>query len=290
MIESQQITDDISEQGVEVISGICVKNKTSNRAKILECEEKYKDLPQVDIPPIHHIHGGMYGREITIPKGTILTGQIYKFDHFDIMVSGDITVSTDTGETKRLTGFNLFKGMHGKKRAGYAHEDTRWITFHPFHSADMDGEKIQTAITAKDFEELATFHADIARGDYHNFVIESGMTQEQITEQVENELDMDHSQIDEVYVGDSKIQGKGLFSYLSFRVGDKICDARIEGVRTIGGRYANHALFPNAKVEIKNKNAYLVAVRDIDEAEEITLNYRSVINTRFTKGDLSCQG
>ena len=102
----------LSEQnGLSVIGDICVKNKSSNRAKILEYEEIAKGLPQVDIPVIHHMHGGMYGREITIPKGTVLTGQIYKFDHFDIMIGGDITVSTDDAQVIRFKGFNIFKGL-----------------------------------------------------------------------------------------------------------------------------------------------------------------------------------
>jgi len=105
---------------LKVIDTLCVGNKYDNRAIILNFEDIAKTMDQIEIPVIHHIHGGMYGREITIPKDTVLTGQIYKFDHFDIMISGDITVSTDTGETKRFTGYNCFKGMSGKKRAGYS--------------------------------------------------------------------------------------------------------------------------------------------------------------------------
>ena len=68
---------------LKVIDDICVGGKLPNRKNILAFEEIAKTMPQVEIPVKHHIHGGMYGREITIPKGTILTGQIYKFDHFE---------------------------------------------------------------------------------------------------------------------------------------------------------------------------------------------------------------
>ncbi len=277
---------DSEQSGLSVVNGVCVKNKSSNRAKILEYEEIAKELPQVEIPVIHHIHGGMYGREITIPKGTVITGQIYKFDHFDIMVSGDVTVSTDTGETKRLTGFNLFKGMQGKKRAGYAHEDTHWITFHAFEGDS--GEQIQKYITAENFTELDNFHAEINRADYHNFVLNVGMTQEEITAQVENEEDMIFDQIDGVFIGDSTTSGKGLLSFLSFNTGDVICQARIGDKRTLAGRYANHAVFPNAEIQVTESGADLIAIRDIEEVEEITVNYRDVIKNRFIKGDL-CQ-
>ena len=271
----------------EIISGICVKNKYTNRAKILEYEKIASRLPQVEIPVTHHIHGGMYGREITIPKGTVITGQLYKFDHFDIMISGDITVSTDTGETKRLTGFNVFKGMSGKKRAGYIHEDTRWITFHSFEGDS--GEEIQSYITAETFGELEDFHIDVNRADYFDFVNSIGMTQEEITGQVENKEDMIIDDIDSVFVGDSKIEGKGLLSYLAINIGEIICQARIGNKRTIAGRYSNHALFANAEIKVTDHGADLIAIRDIEEGEEITVNYRHVMKNRFIKGDLLCQ-
>jgi len=274
-------------KGLSVVGNICVKDKSSNREAILKYEDFAKDLPQVDIPVIHHMHGGMYGREITIPKDTVITGQLYKFDHFDIMISGDITVSTDTGETKRLTGFNIFKGMSGKKRAGYAHEDTHWVTFHAFDGDS--GEEVQKYITAETFTELENFHTEINRADYHDFVFNSGMTQEEITAQVENKEDMDFSQIDGVFVSDSTISGKGLLSFLRFSAGDVICQARIDGKRTLAGRYSNHAVFPNAEIQVTDSGAELIAIRDIEEGEEITVNYRDVIRNRFIKGDLLCQ-
>jgi hypothetical protein len=269
---------------VNVIDDICLANKSDNRENIIKYEEVAKTLPQVEIPVKHHIHGGMYGREITIPKGTIITGQIYKFDHFDIMVSGDITVSTDTDEAKRLTGFNLFKGMSGKKRAGYAHEETRWITFHPIDGGT--GEQIQSYITAETFEDLNNFHNDINKADYKYFVEQSGMTQEQITAQVQNKDDFDDSDINGVYVSASIIEGVGLFASKKYFIGDVICTARVGNTRTLGGRYCNHAVLSNAEIILNENGADVLAVRDIEESEEITVNYRNVIKHRMLEGDL----
>jgi hypothetical protein len=269
---------------IAIISNICVNNKTSNRNKILEYEEIAKQLPQVDIPVLHHIHGGMYGREITIPAGTVITGQLYKFDHFDIMIEGDITVSTDTGERKRLTGFNIFKGMMGKKRAGYAHKDTRWITFHAFEGDS--GEEIQSYITSETFEDMKNFHTDVNRADYFNFVEQSGMTESEIREQVENKNDMSEQVSDSCYVGASQIEGNGLFACKQLLIGDLICMARIGDKRTLAGRFSNHALFANAEIKVNSLGAELIAIRDIEENEEITVNYRDVIQNRFDQGDL----
>ena len=66
------------------------------------------------------------------------------------MVSGDVTVTSDEGK-KRLQGFNIFQGKRGKKRAGYAHEDTRWLTFHS--SEEMEEDNYIYKLTSNSFQE-----------------------------------------------------------------------------------------------------------------------------------------
>lgn len=275
--------------GLAVVGGICEKDKATNRDNILAWEEKAKELPQIDIPVKHHIHGGMYGREITIPEGSIITGQIYKFDHFDIMISGDISVSTDCGEVKRLTGFNIFKGLSGKKRAGYAHEDTRWVTFHPFDG--VDGDKIQDFITADNFDELDNFYLQLNRNDYASLVYSFGMNQEEIDKQVHNTDDLTAfpNDYDHLKVKASTINGLGFFTDHNHETGDIICPARIDGKRTPAGRYTNHAVNANAAILVNDDgNADLVAVRPISVGDELMINYRELLNHRFLTGDL-CQ-
>ena len=274
---------------LRIIDDICVKNKNVNREKILDFEAIAKTFPQIEIPVTHYIHGGMYARQITIPKDTILTGHIYKFDHFDVMVSGDITVSTDSGETKRIKGYNCFKGMSGKKRAGYAHEDTTWITFHPF--SGKDGDEIQDFITANNFEELEFFNCEINKADYKSMISCMKINEQQILEQVNNTDDMTDlkKEYSHIFVSDSKIDKKGLFSKIKILNGNVICPSRIDGKRTIAGRYTNHAIQPNAEMIFNGKNIDLVSNRDIEINEEITVNYRKVLHTRNLKGDLLCQ-
>ena len=265
--------------GLEAISNICEKDKLTNRANILRYEKFARTMPQIEIPVKHYIHGGMYVREITIPKDTIITGQIYKFDHFDIMISGDVTVSTDTGETKRFTGYNLFQGLNGKKRAGVAHEDTTWITVHPFSFGT--GDEIQEYITASDFQELEDFTIKLNRADYLSLVDSINMTEEEIRTQVEAE----HQEIDnsKITVKPSPIDGLGVYATLKLFKGDLISPMRIGNDRTQAGRYTNHALQPNATM---GNDLNLYAKSDIEKGEEITVNYREILTTRHIKGDL----
>ena len=271
---------------LKVIDSICVGSKKANRANILAFEREALKLPQGHIPITHHINGGMYIRESTIPKGLVVTGQIYKFDHFDIMIRGDITVTTDTGESKRLTGFNVIKCMSGKKRAAYTHEETVWTTVHPY-SGD-NGDDIQDFITVDSFEELEQFNNTINQADFLTFADSVGMTAEEIRAISEIEEDMVEMPVgyDAIYTDDSKIEGQGLYSSMLISEGAIICPGRINGKRTPAGRFTNHALFCNAKMVFDGDDMYLKAIKGIAEDEEITISYRQVIKTRQKKGDL----
>lgn len=278
------------EKSLSIIKSICVGDRSSNREAILNYEEIAKNLPQIEIPVRHSIHGGMYAREIVIPKGAIITGQIYKFDHLDIMISGDVTVSTDSGEVKRLKGYNFLEGLSGKKRAGYAHEKTIWITVHPYGFGE-DGEKIQEFLTARSFEELALFESQVNQADYNQILCEINLTEEDVRAISDCEDDMIEMPVgyESVYISESILQGNGLFSNSAISKGDFICPTRINGKRTPAGRYTNHAMNPNAKMIIcKNDEVKLFALKDISANEEITVNYREVLDHRASKGDL-CQ-
>lgn len=128
-----------------------------SRAAILALEEALKQLPPGYAPVTHHFCGGIYAREMLIPAGTMLTGKIHRYEHLNIMLYGDITVLTEGG-MKRLTGHNIIKSPAGMKRAGYAHADTVWITFHPTDETDL--EKIEEQFIAKDFSEFAQIEDD----------------------------------------------------------------------------------------------------------------------------------
>lgn len=149
------------EKSIALVQAVSVISTEERRQKLNELECAMLDQQQVEIPVTHRFSGGIYAREITIPKGTLLTGRIHKFDHFDIMLSGDVTVSTDSGETKRLTGLNIMEGKAGKKRAGYAHEDTHWITFHS--AEERDPNEMYEFLTCASFEELEQFNIMLAQ-------------------------------------------------------------------------------------------------------------------------------
>lgn len=130
---------------VQSITGVSVRDK------ILHLEEEMRKLPPLEIPPVHYFAEGLYAREITIPKGTVLTGKIHKTEHLNIVSKGEISVVTEDGN-RRISAPCTFVAKPGTKRVGYAHEDTVWTTIHATKERDI--EKLELELIAPDYAQL----------------------------------------------------------------------------------------------------------------------------------------
>lgn len=121
------------------------------RRKILSLESEMRKCEQFTIVPKHYLAHGLYAREITIPKGTLLTGKIHLAEHLNVVAKGDISVLTEDG-IKRIVAPAVIVSQPGIKRVGFAHEETVWITFHACEQTDI--EKIEELLVVDSFEEF----------------------------------------------------------------------------------------------------------------------------------------
>lgn len=106
------------------------------REAISNLEGELLKHEQVEIEPVHHFSPGLYARELTIPKGSIVTGKIHKHPHLNVIMKGRCRVTTPFG-TEELEGPTIFESKADTKRAVYAITDTTWITFHPTEETDV---------------------------------------------------------------------------------------------------------------------------------------------------------
>ncbi len=90
-----------------------------------------------ELKETHHFADGIYGRELFIPAGTVLTGKIHRHSTLNLLIQGDITVTTPEG-MKRIQAPAVFVSPPGTKKAGYAHTDTIWVNVHPTKITDLE--------------------------------------------------------------------------------------------------------------------------------------------------------
>ena len=109
---------------------------------MLALEGKMAQVPGVlygdaACPLVHSYGEGCYIRQITMPKGMLLTSKIHRKRHPYFILSGDVSVMTLDGHVERLKA--PFSGITepGTKRMLYIHEETIWITVHVTDKTDL---------------------------------------------------------------------------------------------------------------------------------------------------------
>jgi hypothetical protein len=142
-------------ENIEVVENkVAVKPETV-RGKILEFEDKLRNLPGAmvgDCFPLKHTFvDGAYVREITMPKGALLTSKIHKIRHPYFVLKGEVSVLTENGVIRIKAPYSGITEA-GTKRVLFIHEDTVWTTVHITNETDL--EKIEKQIIAENYEEL----------------------------------------------------------------------------------------------------------------------------------------
>lgn len=139
-------------QGVEKVNQGQLDFSTWSKPQIthfiIDLEQRMLKLPQLEIP-VKHYHGfDAYAREVEIPKGTVLTGAIYKQEHINILSKGEISVLSIDGGLVRIKAPCTIVSSAGVKRLAYAHEDCVWTTI--FGTNESDTDKIMEMYTVKE--------------------------------------------------------------------------------------------------------------------------------------------
>lgn len=104
----------------------------------------------------HFFAPGCYGREMTIPKGTLIIGKIHKHAHLNIISKGRARVITEFGPMEIVAPYT-FVSAPGTKRIVLAEEEVIWTTIHVTEETDL--EKIEDVVIAKSYDELGLIDA-----------------------------------------------------------------------------------------------------------------------------------
>ena len=107
------------------------------RNRVFAFEECMRQQEQIEMPVVNYFSHGVYARELHIPAGALLTGEIHKYTNLNILSKGDISVLTDEG-VKRIQAPFTIVSPAGTKRIAYAHTDCIWTTIHGTHERDID--------------------------------------------------------------------------------------------------------------------------------------------------------
>ena len=103
------------------------------------------EMPQAELDTDHYFADGMYARSLFRPAGTLIVGKVHKKEHFYIIASGCVDVTTDHG-LERIHGPRIIISKPGTQRAVLAIEDSLCITIHRTDQkelADIEKELVE---------------------------------------------------------------------------------------------------------------------------------------------------
>ena len=108
---------------------------------------------QVDIPLEHTFSGGIYIRQIFIPKGTIIMGKRHRYETCNILVSGELSIYMGEGvPMNRIKGPLLFTSKPYTKKLAYCHEDAIFMNIHPTKETDLEKLEKQFIIPEEEYK------------------------------------------------------------------------------------------------------------------------------------------
>ena len=111
-----------------------------NRVEALQAE--LCKLPQYEPETKHTFHAGMYCREVWRQAGVLVVGKVHKKEHFYLIVSGTVAITTNDG-VQSITGPQLLCSTPGTKRAVYAETDALCMTFHVVDAKTVEDAEIE---------------------------------------------------------------------------------------------------------------------------------------------------
>lgn len=113
-----------------------------------------KQLPQIELKVIHHFSKGVYARELHIPAGVTLVGEIHKFENLNILSKGTMIVTTEEGMREVSAPFTVVSPP-GTKRAAHTITECVWTTIHGTDETDVG--KIKEIFIAQSEDDWLEF-------------------------------------------------------------------------------------------------------------------------------------
>lgn len=106
-----------------------LENGAPMRGKVVALENVMRTMPQAELETQHYFADNMYMRVVPRKAGTVVIGKVHKKEHFYVVATGRVRVTTDEG-VNEYEGLSIIVSKPGTKRAVLALEDSICLTVH----------------------------------------------------------------------------------------------------------------------------------------------------------------
>ena len=113
--------------------------------------EQSEELKET-LPLKQHLEGGLYTREIFMPKGMVVVSMIHKQDHPSFVLKGVVSYLDDKGVVRTVEGPHKIFTKIGTQRVLYRHEDTTWCCVYKTNAKTF--EEAEADVYTNNYKDL----------------------------------------------------------------------------------------------------------------------------------------
>jgi len=114
-------------------------------------EEQSEKMKQT-FPLKQNLEGGLYTREIFMPKGSVVVSMIHKQDHPSFVLKGLVSYLDDKGVVRTVKGPHKIFTKIGTQRVLFVHEDTTWCCVYKTNAKTF--EKAEADVYTNNYNDL----------------------------------------------------------------------------------------------------------------------------------------
>jgi|TARA_R110000765_G_scaffold416414_1_gene518250 hypothetical protein len=103
-------------------------------------------------PLKQHIEGGLYTRELFMPKGSLVVSMIHKQNHPSFLLKGKLSFIADDGTVKHVEAPHTVFTKEGTQRVLYIHEDVEWCCVYKTDATNF--EEAEADVYTNNYREL----------------------------------------------------------------------------------------------------------------------------------------
>ena len=128
-----------------------IQNEIEDSVSHIAGEEQSEEMKEL-FPLKQHIEGGLYTREIFMPKGSFVVSMIHKQDHPSFLLKGKLSYINDQGQVEHIQGPTKIFTKQGTQRVLYIHEDCEWCCV--YKTDALTFEEAEADVYTNDYKEL----------------------------------------------------------------------------------------------------------------------------------------
>lgn len=230
--------------------------------------------------PVRHIFlPGRYIREITIPAGTIVVGHYHKEANINVLAVGGLAIVNEDGSVSKLYAPYSFISDSGKRKCVYALEDTIFLNVY-------NTDETNVGVLENQYVDKTKYDLQLFYRPEHTQLLTTDVKQEHSPVEVRTlfpfvgDLEQLPFGIYKVAVFPNPQAQMTVYASAFISQGEVIAPLRINGQRTLIGRYLQHSSTPNAEIkQSTNGDLCIVAKQNIDGmfggiiGEEVCIDY-----------------